>query len=404
MKELFHVITLESAREKILAAWQPVFQVAWATLLQAQGQRLAADITADQPVPAFDRSTVDGFAVRAADTFGASDSLPALLQITGEVDMGQAAGASIQPGQTAIIPTGGMLPAGSDGVAMVEYTERLDQFTVEISRPVAPGDNVIRQGEDFLAQSTVLAAGRRIGPYEMGLAAAAGHHRMPVAAALRVGIISTGEELVRPNIVPAPGQVRDINSYCLAGLVTASGGIPQIYDIVHDDKNQLEKILAQALGQNDLVVISGGSSVGVRDMTLDVLAGGLLFHGLAVRPGKPTLAAVLDHKLVVGLPGHPASAAIAFYLLVRPLLENGSYTESKQTIWAVLTRNLASGPGREDYVRVKLLPGQEDLLASPILGKSGLIHTLAEADGLIRIPLHQEGLSAGQRVEVILLR
>ena len=236
------------------------------------------------------------------------------------------------------------------------------------------------------------------------MAAAAGFSHVAVAMPLRVGIISTGEELVPPERVPVPGQVRDINSYCLAGMVAASGGRPAIYGLVNDDKLQLETILAQALRENDLVVISGGSSVGVRDMTLDVLAGGLLFHGLAIRPGKPTLAAVLDQKLVVGLPGHPASAAIAFYLLVRPLLLDGHFDGSAQTVWAVLSRNLSSGPGREDYVRVKLSAAGDDLQAAPILGKSGLIHTLADADGLIRIPLSKEGLAAGQRVEVILLR
>jgi len=404
MKELFQVVTLDEARRRILAAWTLPGRTEKVALVQAVGRRLADDLRADQPVPGFDRSTVDGYAVRAADTFGVSESLPALLEITAEIQMGKAAAGNLLAGQAAAIATGGMLPPGADGVVMVEHTEKLDAAMVEVSRPVAPGDNLIRQGEDFSAGSVVARSGQRIGPFEMGLAAAAGYERVMVHQPLQVGIISTGEELVTPAEVPRMGQVRDINSYCLAGLVAESGGTPRLYGIVRDDRERLASTLAQAADENDLVVISGGSSVGVRDMTLDVLAEGLLFHGVAIRPGKPTLAAVQKGKLVVGLPGHPASAAIAFYLLVRPLLACGGYEDDSRRLWAVLGRNLASGPGREDFVRVRLASQGEDLTAEPVLGKSGVIRTLAEADGLIRIPLHREGLSAGQRVEVILLR
>ncbi|MDD2498012.1 MAG: molybdopterin molybdotransferase MoeA, partial [Desulfitobacteriaceae bacterium] len=288
------------------------------------------------------------------------------------------------------------------GIVMVEYKEKLDDETIEVFNPSAPGDYVLRQGEDVAAGSVVLAQGTVIGPYQMGLAAAVGYETLEVSKRLRVGVISTGEELVEPAAVPKEGQVRDVNSYCLAGMIEKSGGIPTLYGIVRDDSTLLQRTLDKAIEENDLVIISGGSSVGVRDLTLDVLSEGLIFHGLAIRPGKPTLAAVLKNKLVMGLPGHPVSAAIAFYLLVQPLLKWGTYKNGEQTVLAVLNRNLSSGPGREDYVRVKLLSDNNTTVASPVLGKSGLIHTLTEADGMIRIPLSKEGLCAGEKVEVIL--
>jgi len=403
MKDLFQVLTLKDAQKTILNHWSVPERAERVKLDRALQSILAGDIYASLPVPGFHRSTVDGYAVRAADTFGASESMPALFSLKGEILMGVGANLTLKANETCAIATGGMLPPDADAVVMIEYTELLDQNTIEVMKSVAPGDNVLRKGEDMEEGSLAVPRGTRIGPYQMGLAAAAGYDMLEVKCPLQVGVISTGEELVGPDVVPEPGQVRDINSYCLAGLIEQSGGKPTLYGIIRDNKTQLAQVLDRAVEENDMVVISGGSSVGVRDMTLDVLSQGLLFHGIAVRPGKPTLAAIIKDKLVFGLPGHPASAAISFYLLVHPLLETGDYRENSRVVWATLGRNLASGPGREDYVRVKLSSYQGDTVATPILGKSGLISTLASADGLIRIPLHKEGLCAGERVEVILL-
>lgn len=402
MKELFQVVTLEEARRLMAGHFFPSQKTEQVRILNSLNRCLAQDAKSDRPVPGFDRSTVDGYAVRAADTFGASESLPALFNLVGKVRMGSAAKMSLGANQAVAIATGGMLPPGADAVVMVEYTEKLDDLTIEVAKTVAPGDNVLRAGEDVADGAVILPSGTKMGPFEMGLAAAAGCAFLEVTVPYRVGIISTGEELVAPETVPGPGQVRDINSYCLAGLIEKSGGEPVLYEIVRDNRELLTDTLYQAVRENDLVVISGGSSVGTQDFTLDVLEEGLLFHGLAIRPGKPTLAAVIEKKMVVGLPGHPASAAIIFYLLVRPLLQAGNYDFTEKTVWATISRSLASGPGREDYFRVKLIGQGQDTVAHPVLGKSGLIHTLAEADGLVRVPLHKEGISAGERVEVIL--
>jgi molybdopterin molybdotransferase len=403
VKELFQVLTVEKAREKIVQNYVFHQETESVKIAQGFGRKLAQDITVSLPVPGFNRSTVDGYAVKSADTFGASESLPALLTIVGEIPMGSKTGITLSPNEAAAIATGGMLPRNADAVVMIEYTEKIDDVTIEVSKAVAPGDNVLRKGEDFAEGDLVLSKGTRIGPFEMGLMAGTGYDTLLAERPLRVGIISTGEELVNPGEVPQIGQIRDINSYCLSGLVEQSGGNPALYGIVRDNRNELTKVLHQAVQENDLVIISGGSSIGMRDMTLEVLEEGLLFHGVAMRPGKPTLASVIDEKLVVGLPGHPASAAIAFYVLVKPLLENGCYLNTGQVIWATLSRNLASGPGREDYIRVKLASAAEGYtVATPVLGKSGLIRPLVEADGLVKIPLHKEGLSAGERVEVYL--
>ncbi len=408
MKELFSVVTVEEAQELVSRAlpdtWLPTEE---AELLSAFGRRLAADIHAPEDLPPFSRSTVDGYAVRARDTFGATESMPGFLTRSGEVEMGQAAGLTLQAGSAVWIPTGGMLPPGADAVVMVEYTEDVGGGLITVNRPVTVGENIIARGEDCAAGQLVLAEGTRLRPAEIGLLAGLGFTRVRVAALARVGIISTGDEIVPPGETPAPGQIRDINTYALAAQVSESGGVPVCYGIVKDVAAELARVLDKALAETDLVLISGGSSVGVRDMTAEVLGQGkpgVLFHGLAIRPGKPTLGALIDGKPVIGLPGHPASAMVVFHALVAPLLAWGSYSRARAKaefpLQAVLTQSLASGPGREDYVRVKLVQEGENILAVPVLGKSGLVSTLVEADGMLRIPLSKEGLNGGSPVKV----
>lgn len=372
-------------------------------LLEALGLVVAQDIVAPEDVPGFDRATMDGFAVRASDTFGASEGLPAYLEVAGEVRMGEAPPGELFPGQAYRIATGGMLPAGADAVVMVEYTEPVDERTVGVTRPVAPGENTVRRGDDIRAGEVLFAAGHRLRPQDVGLLAAAGVSRVPVLRRPRVGIITTGDEIVPVDQVPGPGQVRDVNSYTNSCLVTACGGLPVLYGIVRDDFQALRDTVARAVQETDVVVISGGSSVGARDMTARVIDSlgepGVLFHGLAVRPGKPTIGAVVGGKAVIGLPGHPVSAMVVFDLIVRPLLHPG---DRRLTVRARITRQLRSAAGREDYVRVRLTDEGGALVAEPILGKSGLIATMARADGLARIPLDSEGVRAGETVEVIL--
>lgn len=410
MTELFKAITIPEARRIISALlrdWPRETEMT--PLLSASGRCLAEEVRAGENVPGFNRSTMDGFAVRARDTFGASEGLPAYLEITGEVLMGEEPRGSVENGQTWRIATGGMLPSGADAVVMVEHTEILGEKTIGVVKPVAPGENVIRRGEDITAGDSLLFPGHCLKAQDLGVLAAAGVTAVKVFSPLRVGIISTGNEVISPAEKPAPGKVRDINSYTLYGAVREAGGKPFLYGIVSDDFQHIQEILSMTLKENDLVLLSGGSSVGARDVAAEVInslgSPGVLFHGLSIRPGKPTIGAAVAGKPVFGLPGHPASALVVFHLLVSPLLQRRKYPEKEGEFWefplrAQLTRNLRSAPGREDFIRVKLFLQQGNLCAEPVLGKSGLITTLVKADGLARIPAGKEGVEAGEMVEV----
>jgi len=407
MTELFQARTVAEAREILaghLSAGQKVQRV---PLLESLGFRLASGVKAGDDVPGFDRSTMDGFAVRARDTFGASESLPAYLDVTGEVYMGRDAGGTVETGQAWKIPTGGMLPPGADAVVMVEYTESLDENTIGVTRPVGPGENVVRRGEDVARGEVVLPAGHIIRPQDLGMLSAVGVHAVDVMTPVRVGIVSTGDEVVPVDAVPGPGQVRDINSYALYGQVKACGGEPVLYGIVRDDFGALKDRMETAVSECDMVLLSGGSSVGTRDVASKVIESlgspGVLFHGISIKPGKPTVGAVVNNRPVFGLPGHPVSAMVVFELLAAPLVRYGEYRQNPPefAVRAKITRNMRSSAGREDYIRVKLREDDwGELLADPILGKSGLIATMVKARGLAKIPADKEGVEAGEYVRV----
>ena len=403
--ELFDVLTVAEAREVLQKSMPPPASEK-IPIIQALNKVLAVDVVAEEDVPNFARSTMDGFAVQAKDTFGASEGLPAYLDVGGEIHMGKQPQGQLRGGQAWSIPTGGMLPPGADGVVMVEYTEELDSQTIGVTRPVAPGENVVRQGEDVAKGSVILQAGHKIRPQDLGILTATGVTKVPVYKTLRVGIISSGDEVVPPETVPQPGQVRDINSYTLYGLALQSGANAQIYGIVKDDFALLRETMAKALAESDIVLVSGGSSVGTRDVTAKVIADlgtpGVLFHGINIKPGKPTIGAVVNGKPVFGLPGHPVSAMIVYNLLVDPLIRWAGYTNATQEIFvrAKITRNMPSATGREDFIRVKLSIEQGEMLAEPVLGKSGLISTMVKADGVAHIPEGKEGVEAGEYVEV----
>ncbi|MGB9886155.1 MAG: gephyrin-like molybdotransferase Glp [Moorellales bacterium] len=403
--ELFQAVTVERARELLAAHW-PGGGKETVPLERAAGRVLAESPASPLDLPPFTRSTVDGFAVRAADTFGASASLPAYLSLAGEVRIGHPFGGRVEPGQAVVLPTGGMLPEGADAAVMVENTEPVDEGTVAVLRPAAPGENLILKGEDLRAGQSVLPAGRRLRPADLALLAACGFREVSVRLPLRVGIVSTGDELAVPGTPLSPGCIYDSNSYSLFGLVSADGGLATLYGPVADDPRLLRRTVAEALESNQVVLLSGGSSVGTRDYTLTVLeelGGILLFHGVAIGPGKPTLAAALPDRLLVGLPGHPASAMVVYTVLLSPLVVRGSYPDPDRTvIRARLDRNLASRSGREDYVPVRLVNRDGETWAEPLLGKSGLIALLTQAQGLARIPLEEEGKVRGDPVEVML--
>jgi molybdopterin molybdotransferase len=367
----------------------------------AAGRVLASQVKADVDIPGFSRSIVDGYALCAFDTVGASDAIPAMLTLAGRVSMGRKEKITIRPGECAYVPTGGALPDGADAIAMVEYSESLgDQVLVK--RPVAPGENIIERGEDFTAGVPVLDPGRHLSPQDTGVLAAVGCVTVPVRKKPVVGVISTGNELVPVDSKPGPGQVRDVNSFLCASFLAARGCTPRTYGITRDDRESLRAVLKKAVAECDAVFISGGSSKDDRDMSADLIReiGEVLAHGIAIAPGKPTILGRAGEKPVIGLPGHPASAFIVL-LVIGSVVLRGLLGEDEIrpcTVKARLARNIPSTKGREDYVRVMVKDG----LADPVFGKSGLLNTLVRSDGIVRIPAGREGLEVNEEVEVIL--
>jgi len=369
---------------------------------QSAGRVLASDVVADTDIPGFDRSVVDGYAVRSADTAGASDSIPALIQCVGRVVMGKHdTNLSLGNTECTYIPTGGVLPDRADAAVMVEYTEEAGE-TILIKKPVSHGENVLLRDEDFKKGETVFRPGRRLTPQDAGVLAACGRATVMVARKPVVGIISTGNELVPAILVPGPGQVRDANAPMLAAWLSEYGCEPRLYGIVRDEREAFETVIARALPECDIILLSGGSSKDDRDMTAAVIAGKgtVLVHGIAIAPGKPTIIGKIEEKPVFGLPGHPASAFVVLIAIVRPLLDRmlGLELPLLRTVKVTLAENIPSQRGREEYVRVRV----ENGVAVPLFGKSGLLNTLVKSDGLIRIPAGYEGLEKGTGVEVIL--
>lgn len=379
---------------------------------EALGRVVAPAIEAPEDLPGFTRSSMDGYAVLASDTFGAGEGMPAYLELAGEVQMGRPGALSVGPGRALRISTGGALPRGADAVVMVENTE-LSGNTVEIVHAVAPGENTIERDEDVAKGDVVLRKGQVMGPAQIGALAGLGVTRLSVFASPVVGIISTGDELVPADERPGPGRVRDVNSAALAASVRQAGCIPSEYGIVEDDYERLLEASRRALSGCDALIVSGGSAAGVRDMTVDVLGAlgkpGVLAHGIYLKPGKPTLLAVCGGKPVMGFPGNPASALAVFRELMLPVLAHlrGEATDvaprAARQAKAVMDRSVASATGRVELVPVTLHAGRGGLAATPIMGKSNLIGTLARARGNVRIPEGSEGLERGQHVIVELL-
>ena len=374
----------------------------------ALGRVPAAPVLAPHDLPGFARATVDGYAVRAVDTFGASESLPAYLTVTGSVTMGAAATADVAPGAAVAIPTGGALPRSADAVVMVEHTQEPLPGSIEVMRPAAPGDGLVRADEDARAGVELVPAGRPLRAQDLGMLAAAGVTTLGVHARPRVAIVSTGDEVVAPQTpVLEPGQVRDATAVALAALVCDAGGEPDPRGIVPDDRVALEQALRRARDGCDMVVVSAGSSVGARDETAAAVAAlgepGIWCHGLAIRPGKPTLLAECDGVPVVGLPGNPRSALVVFRLIGVPLVRLvGGITAPPPdpVVRARLERDLPSAAGRLDVVQVRLRDGH----AEPLFGKSALLSMLAAADGYVVVPEPATGLAGGTDVDVVLLR
>jgi molybdopterin molybdotransferase len=409
MPEFFNLLPPDEALAKFLAEIKTTPQPEDVPIAEALGRVTFASIRAPVSVPAFTRSTMDGYAVRAQDTFGASASLPMYLALVGEVLMGSAPDLELAPGQAALIHTGGMLPRGSDAVVQIEVTQKSHEREVEILKSVAPGENVLQAGDDVQAGAEVLPAGHWLRPQDLGGLAALGLTPVKVARRPRVALLSTGDEVVPPEQAPRIGQVRDVNSYSIAGLVQLAGGVPLQGGIIPDSLAALKAAAESALAKADLLVISAGSSVSVRDITVDVVAElgrpGVLVHGVSIKPGKPTLLAVADDRPIIGLPGNPVSAMISARLFLVPAIRRllgCPNPPPAAMVRARLTHNLPSQAGRVDFVPVRLAWQGDQRLAEPVFGKSNQIFILVQGQGLVMVPRDANGLSAGAEVDVTL--
>jgi molybdopterin molybdotransferase len=425
MPEFLKLRTAEEAWEIFLGAFKPEVAVERIRVADALDRILGRAATARHQLPTFVRSTVDGYAVQARDTHGASQGLPAYLDVVAEVPMGTRAGFVLDAGQAALVHTGGMVPDGADAVVMLEHTgttggaafaaagaaplqSGFEVFTIEVYRPAANGENCIQPGEDVQAGQTILPAGHALRPQDLGGLLAVGITEVEAARPPRVAIISQGDEVVAPEQEPAPGQVRDINSYTLAGLVRRAGGVSVNYPIAPDRQDALDALVQQAYGEADVVVITAGSSVSYRDLTASAIdklgPPGILIHGVAVRPGKPTILAVCDGKPVFGLPGNPVSCINIFQRFVTPTIRMmlGAGPLPIHRVLARLDRNIPAAGGRADYVRVRLEERAGETWAVPVFGKSNLIFVLVRSEGVVEVPLNSNGIPAGELVSVTL--
>ena len=400
---MLHVKTPEEVLALIETEFSPVSDIEYIPLSAALGRVLAEDIAATEYVPDFDRSTVDGYAVRAKDTFGCTDAIPAILPLQGEVLMGEGAEFELKAEECVAVPTGGALPKGADSVVMVEYTEDYGDGTVGITKSAAPGQNVIFRGDDVYPGKAILRRGRVLSSQDIGALAAIGQALVPAARKLTVGVISTGDELVPPEAVPGPGQVRDVNSPMLEAMLGGFGVNVINYGIVVDNETLLSEKVHLAVSQCDAVLLSGGSSVGVKDAACRIIEsmGSLLLHGIAIKPGKPTILGKAGAKPLVGLPGHPVAAYFITKLFVLPLLSRMmGRAQTSYTTTARITESVSANHGRAQYHCCRLERRDGQLYAFPIRGKSGLITTLAGADGFFLIDRDCEGLPQGAEIQV----
>lgn len=408
------VVTVEEAIKTLEARYAPGrLEKTTLALTDALSRVLAEDIISKDPLPQFARSSMDGYAVRAVDTYGAGEALPALLKVTGEVAMGEEAGRPVGKGEAERIPTGGMLPPGADAVEMFEHTQAVGEVEVEVSKAVSPGENVVQVGEDVRAGEVLLTAGHRLRPQDIGALAGIGVTAVEAFRRPVVAIINTGNEIIEAEREPLPGQVRDVNSYNLAGLVSQAGGESLRMGIFRDEYDSIRAAVEEGMRRADIVALTGGSSVGTGDLTArvinDIGKPGIIVHGVSVRPGKPVIIGIVGGKPVFGLPGHPVAVTVSFELFLGPLIKRVSGeidplgiagVPPVRVVKARMTRNYSSSPGREDHLRVALERRDGEIWARPILGKSGLITTLVRAHGTVIIPLAKLGLEKGEWVEV----
>jgi molybdopterin molybdotransferase len=397
------LMSADEARRRFAEAWTPSYGVEEIATPDALGRVLAQAILSPEDLPPFRRALMDGFACRAADIVWA----PTRLKVVDDIQMGTQATVPLAQGEAARIPTGGMLPEGADVVVPVEQTVP-EEGRVLIRTGLAAGRHLIERGEDVRAGEALLSEGHRLRPPDLGALMGLGILRIPVYRLPRVGILSTGDEVVPSEETPPFGKIRDLNSYALAAGVQALGALPHRYGIVADDAETLYNAARAALAESDLLLFNGGTSVGPKDVVAAVIdrlgRPGVLVHGVDIRPGKPTVFALCDGKPVFGLPGQPVSALNTFDQFVAPVLRRMlKVPEAPPTVRARLTEAIRSADGREDHVRVTLARDGDAWQATPLPGVSAMITTMTRAHGITVIPAGEPGFSAADEVEVRLI-
>ncbi len=408
--QLLQVATVEQAREKLSTLFAQIpRRVERVPLTAASGRVCAEDLAADAPIPAFRRSTMDGYAVRALDTAAAGDGTPVFLRLIGQVEMGRGAGLSVGPGECAYVPTGGMMPEGADAMVMVEYCELFGTDGVAAYQAVAPGQHVVQPGEDADTGERLVRKGALLSPQHIGALAAAGIASVPVFAKISLALISTGDELVPPENTPATGQVRDINTHALRALAERNQFSVSCTRVLSDDGDALRALIQDLMPMCEIIAVSGGSSQGNKDVTRQVLdsvsAQGVFLHGLAIKPGKPTILGydATSQTMLAGLPGHPVSAMMVFELLFSWLARRAFAMPEPVRIPATLSEPVPGAEGKLTCCSVRLIEAGGRYQAVPVHGKSGLITTLTQADGFFTIDRNREGVSAGETVLVQLI-
>lgn len=411
MPEFLSLVTPDEALDLLFKSLKPSVKVESISTEQALGRISAEDIISPQDLPEFQRSTVDGYAVKAIDTHGASETLPAYLKIQDEVPMGDTPDFSLLSQHCALIHTGGMLPSGADAVVMLEDTQALESEEIEVYKSTARGENVIEIAEDVSSGEIVIPRGTRLRPAEIGGLMALGITSLKVAKPPVFGILSTGDEIIHPSQKTKPGEVRDINSYTLAALIKDIGGEAVPYGIIPDSRSEMLAAVEKAEQECDHIIVTAGSSASTRDLTAEIFNSlgepGVLVHGISIKPGKPTIFAVSGDKVMIGLPGNPVSALVIAIILITPLIEEYLGLEGQQLkpeLLAELTVNISSQTGREDWIPVRLsrtISGSYQ--AEPVFGRSNLIFIMSRSDGLLKIPASATGLEAGTLVTVRLI-
>lgn len=404
--DLFNVISVEKAKKLIDENFNLEPKSEYVDLMDSLERIIYDDIISEINVPHFRRSTVDGYAVNSKDVAGASESIPAIMDYKGEVFMGKEPDTNISfPGECVYVPTGGMVPDGADSVVMVEYSERMDSSTVLINKPNAYGENLVEIGEDISKGECIIKKGKKIRAYELGVISSLGITQVPVCKKLKIAVISTGDEIVDPKETPKMGEVRDINSYLMQAFAIEDGCQPINYGVIKDDFQLLKDTVNKAIDEADIILISGGSSVGKKDATIDVINSlgqpGVLVHGIAIKPGKPTIIGKVRDKIVFGLPGHPLSAAIVYKVMVKYCIDKlKGFSEEIFPTVCNFSMNYHSAKGREEYLPVILAWNEGEIIASPVLSKSGIISSFSKAYGFIKIDKNLEGIRQGERVFV----